>query len=58
MSSLFPRSVLLTQDAVGHTSLAATSNCTAHNVQQYLTGTMPAENTTCRTENVPFITET
>ncbi|KAF1365712.1 alpha/beta-hydrolase [Lizonia empirigonia] len=57
MSRLFPGSVLLTQDSIGHTSLAATSKCTSRNVQQYLSGTLPTANTTCEVESVPFITE-
>ncbi|KAJ4348554.1 uncharacterized protein N0V89_009931 [Didymosphaeria variabile] len=57
MSGLFPGSVLLTQESVGHTSLAALSECTSHNVQQYLEGTLPAANTTCKVESAPFITE-
>jgi hypothetical protein len=56
MSGLFPGSVVLTQDSVGHTSIAASSECTSHNVQQYLGGTLPAANTTCEVESVPFVT--
>ncbi|OAG11154.1 alpha/beta-hydrolase [Paraphaeosphaeria sporulosa] len=57
MSNLFPGSVLFTQDSIGHTSLAASSACTSHNVQQYLGGVLPAANITCKIESVPFITD-
>ncbi|KAL5439198.1 hypothetical protein PMIN07_007240 [Paraphaeosphaeria minitans] len=57
MSDLFPGSVLLTQDSIGHTSLAASSACTSHNVQQYLGGVLPAANTICDAESVPFVTD-
>ncbi|USP73789.1 alpha/beta-hydrolase [Curvularia clavata] len=56
VSSLFPGSVVLIQDSVGHTSLAASSKCTAQNVQAYLKGNLPVANTTCEVESVPFLT--
>ncbi|KAF2444489.1 hypothetical protein P171DRAFT_444659 [Karstenula rhodostoma CBS 690.94] len=57
MSGLFPGSVLLAQNSIGHTSLAASSACTSRNVQQYLGGRLPAANTTCEIESIPFVTD-
>ncbi|KAF2178029.1 alpha/beta-hydrolase [Zopfia rhizophila CBS 207.26] len=56
MSSFFPGSVVLTQNAVGHGLSAAESNCIIGYVQQYLgNGTLPKENTVCEVKDVPFL---
>ncbi|PLB55678.1 alpha/beta-hydrolase, partial [Aspergillus steynii IBT 23096] len=55
MSSVFPGSVVLKQDAVGHTAFISASSCLLENVQAYLTGGhLPAANTTCKADQVPF----
>ncbi|KAF7367709.1 AB hydrolase-1 domain-containing protein [Mycena sanguinolenta] len=47
-TSLFPGSVLLTQDSPGHTSLVAPSTCTHGALRDYFqNGTLPAANTVC-----------
>ncbi|KAF8152834.1 Alpha/Beta hydrolase protein [Mycena galopus ATCC 62051] len=47
-SKLFPRSAVLTQDCVGHTSLVAPSACTAAYFGAYFAnGTLPAPGTIC-----------
>ncbi|KAF2662918.1 hypothetical protein K491DRAFT_7274 [Lophiostoma macrostomum CBS 122681] len=53
----FPGSVVLEQNNVGHTSLAAPSKCTAKYIQAYLNdGTLPPVNTTCEVDLLPFQT--
>ncbi|KIL59088.1 hypothetical protein M378DRAFT_276889 [Amanita muscaria Koide BX008] len=48
MSAGFAGSVVLTQDAFGHTSLTAPSTCTAKYVRAYFeNGTLPPEGTVC-----------
>ncbi|KAJ8508854.1 hypothetical protein ONZ45_g8924 [Pleurotus djamor] len=48
MSSLFPGSVVLAQNGIGHATVANPSNCTAQYMQAYLKdGTLPPVNTTC-----------
>ncbi|KAH7316883.1 Alpha/Beta hydrolase protein, partial [Stachybotrys elegans] len=55
MSSRFPGSVLLTQEAVGHVIVnGGGSTCYFGNVQAYLQGIVPSANTTCAQENTPF----
>ncbi|TDL14554.1 hypothetical protein BD410DRAFT_797094 [Rickenella mellea] len=55
MSRAFKGSVLLTQNSAGHTSLSATSLCTATNVRNYFrNGTLPANGTVCQTESSIF----
>ncbi|KAJ6568866.1 TAP-like protein-domain-containing protein [Mycena capillaripes] len=47
-SELFPGSVVLTQDSVGHTSIVARSTCTYGHFRAYfLNGTLPAPGTVC-----------
>ncbi|KAK7008043.1 AB hydrolase-1 domain-containing protein [Favolaschia claudopus] len=47
-AALFPKSVLLTQDSPGHTSLVAPSSCTHGALRAYFqNGTFPAPNTVC-----------
>ncbi|GIJ86595.1 hypothetical protein Asppvi_005485 [Aspergillus pseudoviridinutans] len=54
MSSVFPGSVVLTQASVGHTAIASLSSCYLKNVQMYLNGQLPAANTTCPPDVLPF----
>ncbi|KAI9044047.1 alpha/beta hydrolase [Aspergillus affinis] len=55
MSSVYPRSVVLKQDAVGHTAFVSASNCLLENVQGYLmNGQLPATNMTCKADRIPF----
>ncbi|GIK05483.1 hypothetical protein Aspvir_009595 [Aspergillus viridinutans] len=54
MSSVFPGSVVLTQASVGHTAIASISSCYLKNVQMYLNGQLPAANTTCPPDVLPF----
>ncbi|KAK1143345.1 hypothetical protein N8T08_006873 [Aspergillus melleus] len=55
MSSVFPGSVVLKQDAAGHTTFVSASDCLLENVQASLTvGQLPAANTTCKADQVPF----
>ena len=56
MSEKFPGSVVLTQNSVGHVSTSSMSKCTAKVIQAYFGGKLPAVNTTCEVETVPFIT--
>ncbi|KAI1128304.1 Alpha/Beta hydrolase protein [Nemania abortiva] len=56
MSSRFPGSVLLLQEAVGHTVVdQGGSNCYFGHVQAYLQGIVPPSNTTCSQQYIPFI---
>ncbi|KAL3451192.1 Alpha/Beta hydrolase protein [Aspergillus insuetus] len=56
MSSQFAGSVLLLQEAVGHTVVSnGASDCYWGHVQAYLRGTVPAANITCPQQYVPFI---
>ncbi|KAF2184655.1 hypothetical protein K469DRAFT_666450 [Zopfia rhizophila CBS 207.26] len=56
MASLFPGSVALTQNSVGHGIISAASTCTAGYVRTYLVeGSLPPSNTTCEVETTPFI---
>ncbi|KAI0536936.1 Alpha/Beta hydrolase protein [Xylaria digitata] len=56
MSSQFPGSVLLLQEAVGHTVVDQVgSNCYFGHVQAYLQGILPPSNTTCPQQYIPFI---
>ncbi|KAI0102614.1 Alpha/Beta hydrolase protein [Nemania sp. FL0031] len=56
MSARFPGSVLLLQEAVGHTVVdQGGSNCYFGYVQAYLQGIVPSSNTTCPQENIPFV---
>jgi len=58
MSSLFPGSVVLTQNSVGHVSFSSSSKCTSHYMQQYINGTLPPRGLECQVETIPFVTET
>ncbi|TLD08109.1 hypothetical protein PspLS_12123 [Pyricularia sp. CBS 133598] len=56
VSSRFPGSVLLLQEAVGHVVLEqGGSSCYFGHVQAYLQGIVPPSNITCPQQNVPFI---
>ncbi|GAW18706.1 hypothetical protein ANO14919_081870 [Xylariales sp. No.14919] len=56
MSSRFPGSVVLLQEAVGHTVAdQGGSNCYFGHVQAYLQGIIPPSNTTCPQQYIPFI---
>ncbi|KAI8954457.1 Alpha/Beta hydrolase protein [Xylaria longipes] len=56
MSSRFPGSVLLLQEAVGHTVIdQGASNCYFGHVQAYLQGIVPPSNITCPQQYIPFI---
>ncbi|KAI0505183.1 Alpha/Beta hydrolase protein [Xylaria bambusicola] len=56
MHSRFPGSALLLQEAVGHTVVEnGGSNCYFGHVQAYLQGVVPASNTTCPQQYIPFI---
>ncbi|KAE8388183.1 hypothetical protein BDV23DRAFT_174124 [Aspergillus alliaceus] len=56
MSSRFAGSVLLIQEAVGHTVIGqGASNCYFGHIQAYLQGTVPSSNTTCSRQYIPFI---
>ncbi|KAL2865893.1 alpha/beta hydrolase [Aspergillus lucknowensis] len=56
MSSVFPGSVVLTQDLVGHTAFGTgASACVVERIQRYLLqGELPAANTTCPADFRPF----
>ncbi|KAG9774618.1 hypothetical protein KCU88_g5405, partial [Aureobasidium melanogenum] len=55
MSSRFPGSVLLQQDAEGHCSFTAPSLCTAKAIRRYFqTGVMPQPDTRCQPDIKPF----
>lgn len=57
MTKLFGGSGLLVQNAVGHTSESAVSNCTFRYLRQYLLdASLPPEGTVCEADEVPFIT--
>ncbi|KAJ5261089.1 alpha/beta-hydrolase [Penicillium angulare] len=56
MSSRFAGSVILKQEAVGHTVIyQGGSDCYFEHVQAYLQGTIPSPNTTCPLQYTPFI---
>ncbi|KAK0743971.1 Alpha/Beta hydrolase protein [Schizothecium vesticola] len=56
MSSRFPGSVLLVQEAVGHVVInQGASDCYFGHVQAYLQGTIPQSNITCSQQYIPFI---
>ncbi|KAI6554368.1 hypothetical protein MCOR04_010581 [Pyricularia oryzae] len=56
VSSRFPGSVLLLQEAVGHVVLEqGGSNCYFGHVQAYLQGVVPPSNVTCPQQYVPFV---
>ncbi|QMW33351.1 hypothetical protein G4B84_008782, partial [Aspergillus flavus NRRL3357] len=56
MSSRFAGSVLLMQEAVGHTVInQGASDCYFGHIQAYLQGTVPSSNTTCARQYIPFI---
>ncbi|KAH8430604.1 uncharacterized protein LDX57_008267 [Aspergillus melleus] len=56
MSSRFAGSVLLMQEAVGHTVIdQGASDCYFGYIQAYLQGTVPSPNTTCPRQYIPFI---
>ncbi|RDW76539.1 uncharacterized protein DSM5745_06531 [Aspergillus mulundensis] len=55
MSSVFPGSVVLTQNAVGHTAFSSASRCLFGWIQTYLLqGQLPPVNTTCQADVEPF----
>ncbi|OKL60646.1 hypothetical protein UA08_04053 [Talaromyces atroroseus] len=58
MSSVFPGSVVLTQNSVRHfnqhTASARASSCLLEAVQAYLGGQLPPANTTCQPDVLPF----
>ncbi|KAI0184075.1 hypothetical protein EV127DRAFT_464649 [Xylaria flabelliformis] len=56
MSSKFPGSVLLLQEAVGHTVVnQGGSNCYFGYVQAYFQGIVPPSNITCPQQYIPFL---
>ncbi|TLD03544.1 uncharacterized protein PgNI_11521 [Pyricularia grisea] len=56
VSSRFPGSVLLLQEAIGHTVLEqGGSNCYFGHIQAYLQGVVPPTNITCPQQYFPFI---
>ncbi|KAI0975660.1 hypothetical protein F4678DRAFT_276781 [Xylaria arbuscula] len=51
----FPGSVVLVQNSYGHTSLSATSTCTANYIRDYFQhGQLPKPGTTCEPDYHPF----
>ncbi|OHW96947.1 hypothetical protein CSPAE12_04390 [Colletotrichum incanum] len=55
MSSRFPGSILLLQEAVGHTVVdQGASNCYIGHIRAYLQGIVPRSNTTCPQQYIPF----
>ncbi|KAH0489332.1 hypothetical protein TgHK011_009765 [Trichoderma gracile] len=55
-SSRFPGSILLLQEAVGHTVInQGGSNCYFAHVQAYLGGMLPSSNITCPQQIIPFM---
>ncbi|KAF2467317.1 alpha/beta-hydrolase [Lindgomyces ingoldianus] len=55
MSKLFPGSVVLKQDTIGHGLQVAQSDCISRSLQKFLEcGELPPENTMCDTEVHPF----
>ncbi|KAL7928424.1 alpha/beta-hydrolase [Trichoderma chlorosporum] len=56
MSALFPGSVLLLQEAVGHTVVdQGASTCFFEHVQAYFQGIVPPSNITCPRQYTPFM---
>ncbi|KAJ5967475.1 hypothetical protein N7501_003723 [Penicillium viridicatum] len=56
MSSRFAGSILLMQEAVGHTVIGqGASDCYFGQIQAYLQGTVPSSNTTCPRQYIPFM---
>ncbi|KAJ0414887.1 alpha/beta-hydrolase [Aspergillus carlsbadensis] len=56
MSTRFPGSIVLLQEAVGHTVVQnRASDCYWGHVRAYLHGVIPAANVTCSTQFVPFV---
>ncbi|KAH6695041.1 TAP-like protein-domain-containing protein [Plectosphaerella plurivora] len=54
-SAGFPGSVVLQQNSLGHTFLAAPSNCTEKHIREYFqTGKLPEEGTQCEGNTEPF----
>ncbi|KAL4950990.1 TAP-like protein-domain-containing protein [Aspergillus filifer] len=57
MSTVFPGSVVLSQNSVGHTAFMSASRCLLDYIQQYLLeGRLPQANTTCQADINPFQT--
>ncbi|CRG88472.1 Putative hydrolase Mb2248c [Talaromyces islandicus] len=54
MASVFPGSVVLKQNSVGHTATASPSSCLIQHFRAYLAGQLPSPNTTCQAEMLPF----
>ncbi|KAF9475285.1 hypothetical protein BDN70DRAFT_996546 [Pholiota conissans] len=55
MSANFPGSAVLTQNSVGHCSIAAPSICTMKHVEDYfVNGNLPKHGTVCQPETGPF----
>lgn len=55
MTKLFGGARLLTQDCVGHASVAAVSACTYKYMRQYISdASLPNEGTVCEVDEVPF----
>jgi pimeloyl-ACP methyl ester carboxylesterase len=54
MQARFPGSVMLVQNAEGHTSTAVPSNCTSGYVWDHFDGTAPPPGTTCQPNTLPF----
>lgn len=55
-SSRFPGSILLLQEAVGHTVInQGGSNCYFQHVQAYFQGILPSSNITCPQQTIPFM---
>ncbi|KAI0173002.1 alpha/beta-hydrolase [Hypoxylon sp. FL1284] len=51
----FPGSIVLVQNSYGHTSLSASSSCTAGYIQSYFqNGTLPDPDTVCEPDYYPF----
>ncbi|KAK5626704.1 hypothetical protein RRF57_002419 [Xylaria bambusicola] len=54
-SAGFPGSVVLVQNAYGHSTLAASSTCTANYIRGYFqNGTLPVSGTVCEPDYYPF----
>ncbi|KAF2651820.1 alpha/beta-hydrolase [Lophiostoma macrostomum CBS 122681] len=55
VSELFPGSVVLEQNSVGHTSFSVPSKCTVEYTKNYFAGgTLPPAGTTCQPDVLPF----
>ncbi|KAJ5180710.1 hypothetical protein N7492_003920 [Penicillium capsulatum] len=54
MSTVFPGSVVLTQNSTGHSAVGSASSCVLENIQTYLSGRLPAQNATCQPDLLPF----